>query len=249
MRRAIGVGSAVFALASLGSAAAAGALGPAVRQAEVDGVKGRLSAAPPKPSYGPAGSHMRARVVRRTTLYRSPGGRPIVRIGHRTRFGGPQIVSVVERRRGWVGVLHQWAGNGMTGWIRSRDANVIESPYTISIDRSTRTARLRRWDDLLLRFRVTIGRAESPTPLGRFGVTDRLDMPPGSVYGCCAIALTARQTDLPQGWPGGDRVALHGSADDAVGGAASAGCLRVREADLRVLMRRVPVGTRVTVHH
>ena len=249
----MGVGAAVLAVASLGGAAASGALGPAERDTDADAkithVAGKLSVTPPAPDYGPTGSHLRARVVRRTTLFRSPGGRKIVRIGHRTRFGGPQILSVVERRRGWVAVLHQWAGNGMVGWIRSRDANVIESPYTISIDRSTRTARLRRYDKVLLRFPVTIGTVDSPTPLGRFGVTDRLTMPPGSVYGCCAIAITARQTDLPDDWPGGDRIALHGSADDGVGAAASHGCLRVREADLRILMRRVPVGTRVTVHH
>jgi lipoprotein-anchoring transpeptidase ErfK/SrfK len=73
-------------------------------------------------------------------------------------------------------------------------------------------------------------------------------MAPGSVYGCCALALTARQPNLPAGWTGGDRVALHGTPTDAAAGdAASAGCLRVQERPLRRLMKLVPVGTRVTI--
>jgi lipoprotein-anchoring transpeptidase ErfK/SrfK len=96
---------------------------------------------------------------------------------------------------------------------------------------------------------VGIGRSGSPTPTGRFAVTDRLaGSNYGSYYGCCILALSAHQPYLPAGWPGGNRIAIHGTnAPSTIGTASSAGCLRARDADLRVLMRRVPLGTPVFI--
>jgi lipoprotein-anchoring transpeptidase ErfK/SrfK len=97
-------------------------------------------------------------------------------------------------------------------------------------------------------FRVGVGRRGSPTPTGRFAITDRLLAGSGLPYGCCVLALSGRQPNLPSGWNGGDRLAFHGVGDESrVGRATSAGCLHVRERDLRPLMRRVRAGTRVTI--
>ena len=115
------------------------------------------------------------------------------------------------------------------------------------VDRSERRLHVRRDGREVEAFPVAVGRPGSPTPVGRFAVTDRLTAKPGSPYGCCILALSGRQTRLPPGWPGGDRLALHGTTTGVVGGAYSSGCVRIREADLRRLMKRIPVGTRVTV--
>jgi hypothetical protein len=70
----------------------------------------------------------------------------------------------------------------------------------------------------------------------------------GSYYGCCILALSAHQPNLPPGWPGGDRIAVHGTDDPgSIGAAVSAGCPRARDADLRYLMRVVPLGAPVVV--
>ena len=98
------------------------------------------------------------------------------------------------------------------------------------------------------RITAAVGAPSSPTPTGRFGVTDTLRLTGGGPYGCCAIALTARQPRIPQGWSGGDRVAIHGTdAPSSIGHAVSHGCLRTREDDLRWLLARIPLGTRVDV--
>ena len=49
--------------------------------------------------------------------------------------------------------------------------------------------------------------------MGRFAVTDKLrtEDRADSPYGCCALALTGHQTKLVPGWPGGDRLAIHGT--------------------------------------
>ena len=69
--------------------------------------------------------------------------------------------------------------------------------------------------------------------------------PQGSV---AAGALSGRQPNLPQSWSGGDRLAIHGSPTPTWGEAVSNGCLHADEADLRYLMRWVPLGTYVRVH-
>jgi lipoprotein-anchoring transpeptidase ErfK/SrfK len=79
-------------------------------------------------------------------------------------------------------------------------------------------------------------------------VTDTLRLIGDGPYGCCAIALTARQRDVPQGWIGGDRVAIHGTNQPgSIGHAVSHGCLRAGEADLRWLLARIPLGTHVRI--
>jgi lipoprotein-anchoring transpeptidase ErfK/SrfK len=70
----------------------------------------------------------------------------------------------------------------------------------------------------------------------------------GPFYGCCILALSGRQPNLPRGWSGGDRLAIHGSSTPTWGKAVSNGCLHADEADLRYLMRWVPLGTYVRVH-
>jgi hypothetical protein len=190
-----------------------------------------------------------AGIVRRTALRSSPGGRVIARIGQRTSFAGPQILAVVARRGRWLGVLHEALPNGRTGWIHAQDARLYSEPWRIVVDRSARTASVRRGGKVVERFRVGIGGPGSPTPLGRFAVTDRLvTAGPRSVYGCCILALSGRQPSLPPGWRGGDRLAIHGTADDSrVGGADSAGCLVAERGVMRRLLKRLPVGTRVDI--
>jgi lipoprotein-anchoring transpeptidase ErfK/SrfK len=217
-------------------------------------VDGALSVGPPVSRVraaaqvgGGPGEHVGARVLERAALRDAPDGRIVTGIGPKTRFGGPQVVAVVARRGDWIGVLHQWLPNGKAGWIRASAVRLVRQPWAIEVDRSERLATVRRDGEVVDRFRVAVGRPSSPTPLGRFGITDRLTAGPGSPYGCCILALSGRQPNLPPGWPGGDRLAFHGTPGDRVGDATSSGCMRVREADLRKLMRDIPVGTRVTV--
>jgi lipoprotein-anchoring transpeptidase ErfK/SrfK len=52
---------------------------------------------------------------------------------------------------------------------------------------------------------------------------------------------------LPQGWSGGDRLAIHGSPTPTWGKNVSNGCLHANEADLRYLMKIVHLGAPVSV--
>jgi hypothetical protein len=55
-------------------------------------------------------------------------------------------------------------------------------------------------------------RRGAPTPPGRYTVTHKLDGSRfGAYHGWCTLALSAHQPNLPPGWPGGDRLAIHGT--------------------------------------
>ncbi len=186
------------------------------------------------------------------TLRDRPGGAAALRLGDTTEFGSARRLGVVRRHGRWLGVTTSALPNGTLGWIDRRSAAVrIErTRWSIHADVSRRAVVLRRAGRPVKRLRVAVGRPGSPTPTGRFAVTDELSGGNyGPYYGCCILALSATQPNTPPGWTGGNRMAIHGTSDpSSIGAAASAGCLRAADSDLAFLMSRVPVGTPVVIH-
>ncbi len=194
------------------------------------------------------GRFVTARVLRRAALRASPGGRVVARVGTRTEFGTRRVLAVTGRRDGWLRVIAT-ERRGRQAWLRASAARLGSTSVWVKVDRSRRQLTVRRGRRVLRRFPVAVGRPDTPTPLGRYAVTDRLrSQRPDSPYGCCAVALSGHQTELLPGWPGGDRLAIHGTPNlETVGRAASLGCMRARAADIRALMRTVPLGAVVVV--
>ncbi len=178
----------------------------------------------------------------------SPGGDVVARVGDTTQFGSPTVFSVQRVRGNWLGVPTALRPNGELGWIRA-DPAVMTASYTdfrIVVDLSNHRARLLRGGQLLRSWTVTVGASGSETPTGRFSVTDLFEGGLSPAYGCCAVALSATQPNLPSGWAGGDRIAIHGT-DEPLGLDASHGCVRSADGDVRALVRRIPLGTPVTI--
>lgn len=194
---------------------------------------------------------VRVRRGQAVSLRARPRGRVMARLDAITEFGSPQTLGVVKRRGQWLGVATSALQNGRLGWLRADDpaARLSSVRVSLTLDLSRRKLVLKRGDRVLRRMTVGIGRAESPTPTGRFAVTDKLPGSRyGSYYGCCIVALSAHQPRLPAGWRGGDRIAVHGTNQpSSIGVPSSAGCPHASEADMRVLMGRVPLGTPVFI--
>jgi lipoprotein-anchoring transpeptidase ErfK/SrfK len=197
----------------------------------------------------PARRYVTAVITRRTALYARPDGRVLDRLKAHTEFGSQTVLGVIARRGEWLKVAAAQLPNGRRGWVRSRDTFLHGTDYDIRVDRSAHRAALRHDGRVLLRFPVAVGRPGNETPLGRYAVTDKLTpVESTSPYGCCALALTGHQTRLEPGWPGGDRLAIHGTpATWSIGQAVSLGCMRAPTKALHVLMRRVPLGAPVIV--
>src|SRR5690606_33741602 len=127
--------------------------------------------------------------------------------------------------------------NGELAWVRLDPRRLVAGsvPWELRVDLSDyRLERLRR-GDAVRPFPIAIGAPGSETPTGRFAVTDTFRGGLNPAYGCCAVALTARQASLPSGWMGGDRIAIHGT-DGPLEAAVSHGCLRARDADVNALV-------------
>jgi lipoprotein-anchoring transpeptidase ErfK/SrfK len=205
---------------------------------------------PPERAERPPPAYEAARVTDTTVLRDEPKGERLAEIGSTTEFGEPRVVAVVRRKGAWLGVLAPELANGEVGWLRARDVKLRPIRYELRVDVSQRRLRVVRDGRVVERLSIAVGSSATPTPTGRFAVTDRLDGPrfSASAYGCCILAITARQTQLAAGWSGGDRIAFHAAPDpSALGQAVSNGCMRVRAEPMRKLMRTVPVGTPVFV--
>jgi hypothetical protein len=202
----------------------------------------------PPAATGPGPGPFGAQLLRPTALRARPGGRVLARLPRRTEFGSAQILAVARRRAGWLAVRTPLLSNGQVGWVRAADARLLHEPWTLEVDLSERRLVARRDGRARFSIPVAIGAAGTPTPTGRFGVTDRLAMS-GTTYGCCALALSGHQPNIPQGWGGGDRIAIHGTtATGSIGTPASHGCLRASGTGMRRLMAVIPLGTTVRIH-
>jgi len=185
-------------------------------------------------------------------LHSRPFGRVVARVGARTQFGSRRALGVVASRRGgWLAVTEAGVGGNRVVWVDARAGGLSYSRtrLQLEVDLSARTLTLLRDGTVHRRVSVAVGASSSPTPTGHFAVTDKLDGRTFSAaYGCCILALSAVQPHLPAGWSGGNRVAIHGTFSPSdFGRAVSAGCVHARDADLRYLMRVVPLGTPVVI--
>jgi L,D-transpeptidase catalytic domain len=195
-------------------------------------------------------AHVRTHSV--VTLRARPFGRVVARVGGLTRFGSERTLGVVASHRGrWLAVTEPGVGGNHVVWVDARAGGLRYSrtALELDVDLSDRTLTLKSGDATLRRVAVGVGAFDSPTPTGHFAVTDKLDGGDFSAaYGCCIMALSAVQPNLPAGWAGGNRIAIHGTLSSSdFGRAVSAGCVHARDGDLRYLMRVVPLGTPVVI--
>jgi lipoprotein-anchoring transpeptidase ErfK/SrfK len=193
--------------------------------------------------------------VRRAVLARRrPAARAsvVARVPARTPEGTVNIVAVHESRttRGtlWVRVGMATLPNGRTGWVRRSTLGGYATVDThLVVDLERYTAMLYRRGHRIFRARVGVGRRGSPTPKGRFFVRDRLTRFADRFYGPVAFGTNARSPGLTD-WPGGGFIGIHGTDRPAlIPGRISHGCIRMRNADILALARRMPVGTPVTI--
>jgi lipoprotein-anchoring transpeptidase ErfK/SrfK len=221
-----------------------------VSKTHLEAPKVKFKVDPDDPVPGrPEGRWLVARVMKPTTLRTRPGGQIVAEVATETEFGSPRILAVVRRKGDWLEVIATEQPNGEHAWLPEADVKLYGTDVSIHVDISERSLEVREVDDVVDRMEVAVGRPDTPTPPGRYAVTDRLEPGgAGSYYGCCVIALSGHQPELLPGWIGGDRLAIHGTpSKSTVGDKASLGCLRGFDKDLERLMDTVPLGAPVFV--
>ncbi len=256
-RAVLGLAVAVVLLVPAGVVAALSGPGPASTGGTDSDSGTRRFSAEPEGSGDPFPSDPRsafqypvAYLKGSTVLYAKPGGKTKVRIGAKTEWDSPRVLSIVKREGSWLAVLAPELENGERGWIRESDVKRLETvSWSLKVDLSKRRLVVRRNGKEVRSAKVGVGRTDHPTPVGRYAVTDKLRVDDeSSPYGCCVLALTGHQTRLPEGWPGGDRLAVHATQDTSgLGQAVSLGCMRADPKDAAWMLKKVPLGTPVFV--
>lgn len=177
-----------------------------------------------------------------------PDGKAIMRLGPRGPLGGPLVLGVVGVRGRWVQVTAEALPNGRYAWAKfGRDVSVHPIQWTLRASLSRRLLYVLKDGRIVRTMSVGIGAPTSPTPVGRFAIAEKLTGEFGPALGPRILVLTAQQPHLPAGWNTSITyyVAIHSGSGR--GSAVSAGCLHATEADVRYLMRTVPLGTAVQI--
>jgi L,D-transpeptidase catalytic domain len=192
----------------------------------------------------------------RTPVHSRPTGkaRAVGRLRWLTEDGLPEIYLVLagwtdERGRQWVKIRVPRRPNGTTGWVLRgalRQYTVVRE--ALEINRSKRTATLRRDGKRTWWAHVGLGKVGTPTPTGRFYVREKFAVHGVPLYGPYAIGTSAYAPYLTD-WPGGGVVGLHGTNQPGlIPGRPSHGCIRIRNAQVARLYRLMPRGTPIWIH-
>jgi hypothetical protein len=249
MRRTISLLVAVSALAAAPAASAMGLRAMTLRHAS-PAVRSQTGSAPQR--HAPRHRFTLLDESAGTAVRARPAGRVLGTLAGRTPLGTPTWLWAVafSRNDGWARVVLPWRPNGRTGWVRTRGRRVVHTRVWVQADLSRRRVMLMQGSRVVRSFPAAVGAPDSPTPTGRFSITDPISTgDPSGPYGWYAFGLSGHQPNLPPGWSGGDQLAIHGTNDPAtIGTRASAGCLRVSATALWVLKRVLRPGTPVVIH-
>lgn len=197
-------------------------------------------------------SALLVRIPRTLAIRARPGGGRLVGwLPASSRYYHVPTVAWIRRttREGRFGLVSvPYSRSRRSGWIALAGLDGTRTAVEVRVDLSRRMLILERRGRPLFRFPVAVGAASSPTPPGRYFVTDRVPFASGSVYGTFAFGISGIQPRLPAGWTGGDQLAIHGTdVPSSIGTASSAGCLRVTERALARLRPVLRLGTPVIV--
>jgi lipoprotein-anchoring transpeptidase ErfK/SrfK len=164
-----------------------------------------------------------------------------------TSFGDPATFLVTEQRGDWLRVAIPVRPHTTEGWIHRSQVTLSTTAYRIEVSLAARHVRLYDGTTMVTEAPVVIGKDTSPTPTGRFFVTDHVSKSGGS-YGTGILALSAYSQALDRFSDGVPVIALHGTNHpELVGQAVSNGCVRMENATIDLLRATVPLGTPVDI--
>ncbi|WP_217924818.1 L,D-transpeptidase family protein [Miltoncostaea oceani] len=184
-----------------------------------------------------------------------PGAKKITRVSPTAPLAGGEAVLSITRStvgkdgRDWVEVLLPIRPSGRRGWVPADVLSLRKVTTRIEISTGSRTLTLFRSGRRVLTTKVAVGKAGTPTPLGRFAIAEliRLRTPDGAL-GPVVLPLTAYSPTLNEFAGGDGRVAVHGtSSPGLLGTRASNGCIRVHNNEVLKLARLARPGTPVRI--
>ncbi len=188
------------------------------------------------------------------TIYRRPGAVPFLRLPAVDAYGFSMALPIVAERLDrrcrptWFRVRVRTYPNGTLGWIRAGTMATSRIRARIVIDVSSHKLFLYKRGRLVLRTPVAVGKTSTPTPRGRFYVTQRFVLTnPHGPYGARALGISAF-SDVLRSWREGGPVGIHGTNEPfSIGRPVSHGCVRLPEHAMLDVFSQVPLATPVII--
>jgi hypothetical protein len=177
--------------------------------------------------------------LRRRTLHRLVvDGQPI-----------PLVFLQISRHGNWLQVRLPGRPNRSTGWVRRRDVTIATTTLRVVVQLHRHRLELRDRGRVVLRRPIAVGHSLSPTPTGRYFVVDAIAPPdPHGFYGPYALGLSAYSTVYTTFAGGNGQVGIHGTNQPSkIGTDVSHGCIRLDNATITRLVKRLPLGTPVDI--
>jgi lipoprotein-anchoring transpeptidase ErfK/SrfK len=188
-------------------------------------------------------------VVGEVTVHAAPGEDVTHILAHPTAVGAPLTFLVDEVADGWLRVLLPVRPNGSTGWVRAADVTLARTPFRLEVSLGAFELTVHEGGDVRLVAPIGLGTDETPTPHGRYFVTELLQPPdPDGPYGPYAFGLSGF-SEVHRDFAGGEGViGVHGTDDPgSIGRRASNGCIRVHNEVVAELATFLPLGTPVEI--
>jgi lipoprotein-anchoring transpeptidase ErfK/SrfK len=191
------------------------------------------------------------RRIAQLTVYRSPrGGHVRLVLPRRSAIGVPLTLLVHQVTKNWVQTYLPVRPDRVTGWIKRRELNLKTTSYELHAELGHHRLLLLVADHVVRTFSVGVGKSVTPTPSGRYFITELLKQPdPAGAYGPYAFGLSAFSGVLTHFGRGGNgQIGIHGTDQpQLLGSDVSHGCIRMRNSDVLWLVHRLPLGTPVVI--
>jgi lipoprotein-anchoring transpeptidase ErfK/SrfK len=137
------------------------------------------------------------------------------------------------------------------GWVKATDVIPASTDYEIHISVSQHSITLlKQGQPVVGPVGVVVGKDSTPTPIGKFYITDPVDLQsrPNGAYGAYALGLSAYSEVLKTFNGGPGQIAIHGNGQlNTVGQNLSNGCIRLFNNDILEIAKTVPLGTPVII--
>lgn len=150
----------------------------------------------------------------------------------------------------WLRVLLPVRPNGTTGWVRSRDVDLAQTPYRIEVELKAHRLTVWRGREVVVESPIGVGRDNTPTPGGRYYVKELIQpSTPDSVYGPYVFGLSGF-SDVVTSFAGDPDAAIgiHGNNDpSSIGRNVSHGCIRLPNDVVTRMTELIPLGTPVEI--
>jgi len=166
-----------------------------------------------------------------------------------TYFKNPLVFHVIEKQGDWLKVLIPVRPNHTVGWIKSSEVTLSTTEFRFQLEISTFHLTVFKGADVFLETDVVIGRPNTPTPIGRFYLLEKIKQKdPNGVYGTWILATNGYSETLETFNGGLPVIAFHGTNQpELIGTQSSNGCVRMPNDIADQLAEIVPAGTPIDI--